>query len=441
MKVTKEKEESRQVFLTIEMEPDEVEESLEGAYQRLVKKTNIPGFRKGKAPRVILEQYVGKERLFEDALNSLVPDAFRKAIKEQEIKPFAPPDIEITQTEPVVLKAKIPLPPEIDLNDYQSIRANPESAEVKESDIDAAMEGLRHQYATWEPAERPVNYGDLVVVDVDSKVEGLPFINKLGVQYLVAKDSVAPAPGFAEQLLGMETGGTKEFTLKLPSDYRKEELAGKEVNFKVKVNEIKQEKLPELNDEFVKQVSQEMTNLGELRERVTSGLKENAEERVKRDFEQKVVTLLVDRAKIEYPPMLVDAEIDRLINEQMRQWQMDRTGLEEYLKRSNKTMEQLREDLRPVAIKRVVSSLVLDKVAEVEKIEVTEPEIDAETEIMLQNTDEANKDKMSEFLSTPDARQSIRDMVVTRKTIKRLLEIASVSTESDKATKKEETND
>jgi len=231
VKVTNEKTENCQAFLTVEMEPDEVEESLERSYYRLAKKTNIPGFRRGKAPRTILERYIGKESLLEDALNSLLPEAYEKALKEQNIEAFAQPHIEIAQTEPVIFKVAVPLTPTIKLGDYHHIQVAPEPVELTEDDVSAAIEQLRHQHATWEPVERPVAFNDLVVLDVDSDIENKPFINQKGAQYQVLRELPLPAPGFAEQLVGMKRDEEKEFKLQFPSDYPRGELAGKEPSF------------------------------------------------------------------------------------------------------------------------------------------------------------------------------------------------------------------
>ncbi|GAG98992.1 unnamed protein product, partial [marine sediment metagenome] len=233
MKVIREKTENSQVFLTIEMEPAEVEESLEKSYHRLVKKTNIRGFRRGKAPRDILERHIGKESLFEDALNHLLPQAYEKAVEEQKIEAIAQPQIEIAQTDPVVFKATVPLPPTIKLGDYHHIQVTPELVKLSEDDVSQVMEQLRHQQATWEPVERPVEFNDLVVLDIESHIGGEPFINRKGAQYQVLHDLSFPVPGFAEQLPGMRGDEAKEFKLQFPSDYPKSELAEKEASFKV----------------------------------------------------------------------------------------------------------------------------------------------------------------------------------------------------------------
>jgi trigger factor len=423
VKVTNEKTENSQVFLTVEMEPAEVEESLEKSYHRLVKKANIPGFRKGKAPREILEQYIGRESLLEDALNNVIPQVYERAIKEQQIEAIARPSIEVTQTDPVVFKATVPLKPTIKLGDYRNIRVTPEPVELTEDSVNAVIETLRHQQATWEPVERPVEFDDLVVFDIESHIEGEPFINQKGVQYQVRRDLSSPVPGFAEQLPGMEKDGDKEFRLPIPSDYPRSELAGKEPWFKVRVTEVKQEILPELNDELAKQISPDFETLAILREKVSAELKQRAEEKAKGDFDEKVVQEVVDLAQVEFPPILVEMEVERLLNEQARRLQMGGHRLEEYLSSINKTEAELREELKPTASQKITSSLVLGKVAEEEKIEVGDSEIDTEIEEMLKNVAE-NKDELQKSLNTPQSRESVKHLLFTRKTVERLEAIA-----------------
>ncbi len=426
MKVTNEKTENCQAFLTVEMEPDEVEESLERSYYRLAEKTNIPGFRKGKAPRAILERYIGKEGLLEDALNSLLPEAYEKAIKEQKIEAFAQPHIEIAQTDPVVFKVAVPLTPTIKLGDYHHIQATPEPVELSEDDVSATIEQLRHQHATWEPVERPVDFDDLAVLDIESNLEDKSFINQKGAQYQVLRELPLPAPGFAEQLVGMKRDEEKEFKLQFPSDYPKGELAGKEPSFKVRVTEIKQERLPELNDEFAKEINPDFKSLDLLREKVSTDLRLRAEDKARIDFEERVIEAAVDTTELEFPPILVEMETNRLINQQLRRWQMSGKGLEEYLSSINKTEEELRQELNPLATKRVSQSLTLGRIAEEEKFEVSDSEISAEIENMTKSATE-NKDELNKFLNTPQARKSIEQVLITRKTIQLLVEIAKGS--------------
>jgi len=420
VKVNNEKTENSQVFLTIEMEQSEMEESLESSYKSLVKTAKIPGFRKGKAPRAVLERYVGKESLLENAVNNLVPEAYEKALKEQGIEAIAQPQLEITQTEPLIFKAVVPLKPVIKLGDYRKIRVTPETVEVTENQIDDIIEELRHQQATWEPVERPVDFGDLAVLNVESSVDQEPFINQQGAQYQLIRDQVAPVAGFAEQLTGMKKGEEKEFQLQLSEDYPKSELAGKEAGFKVQISEIKQEILPELNDQFAQMVSADFKTLNALREQASTDMKKRAEEREKADFEEKIVDAVVDLSQLEYPPVLVEAEINRMLNQR---FQGGNQELEEYLSNIGKTEEELREELRPLADKRVSRSLALGKIVEEEKIEVSGDEIDTEIENMTQNATE-NKDELTRIFNMPQARESLEQTLLSRKTIQHLSEIA-----------------
>ncbi|MBA7669528.1 Trigger factor [subsurface metagenome] len=229
----------------------------------------------------------------------------------------------------------------------------------------------------------------------------------------------------------------KEFKLQFPVDYPRGELAGKEPSFKVRVTEIKQERLPELNDEFAKEISPDFKSLDSLREKVSTNLRLRAEEKARIDFEERVIEAVVDITELEFPPILVEMETDQLINQQLRRWQMGGKGLEEYLSSINKTEEELRQELHPLATKRVTRSLTLGKIAEEEKFEVSDAEISAEIENMTKSATE-NKDELNKFLNTPQARKSIEQVLITRKTIQRLVEIAKGSNMNIKKTQKEE---
>lgn len=439
MKVTKEKEENRQAFLTIEMAAQEVEESLATSYQRLAKRANIPGFRKGRAPRALLERYLSKESVLEDALNHMLPQAYEKAIKEQQLTAIARPEIELVQTDPVIFKAIVPLTPEIQLGDYQKVRLKPEPVKVTEANVKEVIEQLRRQNATWESVDRAADFGDLAVFNIQSQVDGTTFINREGAQYLVARGASSPAPGFAEEIAGMEKDDEKSFGIKLPEDYLRKEFAGKEAKFTVKMLEVKQEILPELNDDFAAQLGPEIKNLKTLQAEVTKNLKLRAEARANADFEEKVIEAVVASSKIEFPPILVDAEIHRMMHEQARQFEQQGANLEEYLKSIDKTEEQLHEELNPVATKRVTQSLMLGKVAETEKIEVSEKEIDKEIEEMLKNVAD-KKEELVRALNSPASRDSMKQVLLTRKTVGRLVAIAQGDKERKGKQKKEAAN-
>lgn len=424
MKVSTERIENSQVVLNIEVEPEEVESSLELAYRRLVKNTAIPGFRKGKAPRALLERFIGKEALLDDALEHLVPEVYAQAIEEQGIEVIAQPQIEVTQTDPVIFKATVAIRPSIELGDYRQIRLSQETVVVADDEVAAAMEQLRYQQAPWVPAERPVQFGDLVTIDVEGSLDGEMILNEKGTEYHVLQNLPMPVPGFAEELSGMERGREKEFSLSFPAEHQVKELAGKEYRFKVNASEIKEKKLPELDDEFAKSTGRGYDTLDSLREQVAADLKARAEARARKELEEKAVEAAVEKARLEFPPILVEEEIDHMLSDQAGQFRGGRQGMEEYLRNMGKTSDELREELRPEATRRVTHSLVLSKLAEEEKIEVSPAEVDADVETMVRGAGEKGEELRRLFASAP-ARQSIERALLTRKTVQRLIEISS----------------
>jgi len=424
VKVSTERIENSQVVLNIEVEPEEVENSLELAYRRLVKNTAIPGFRKGKAPRALLERFIGKEALLDDALEHLVPEVYNQAIEEQGIEVIAQPQIEVTQTDPVIFKATVAIRPAIELGDYRQIRLAQETVVVAEDEVAAAMEQLRYQQAPWVPAERPVQFGDLVTIDVEGSLDGEMILNEKGTEYQVLQNLPMPVPGFAEELSGMEGGEEKEFSLSFPAEHQVKELAGKEYRFKVNASEIKEKKLPELDDEFAKSTGRGYDTLDSLREQVAADLKARAEARARKELEKKAVEAAVEKARLEFPSILVEEEIDRMLSDQAGQFRGGRQGMEEYLRNMGKTSDELREELRPEATRRVTHSLVLSKLAEEEKIEVSPAEVDADVETMVRGAGERGEELRRLFASAP-ARQSIERTLLTRKTVQRLIEISS----------------
>ncbi len=425
MKVTREKTENSQAFLAVEVEPAEVEAGMQKAYKRVVKKVNVPGFRKGKAPREYLERYIGKASLLEEALEDIVSEAYEKALKEQALEPFAQPKIEVSQMEPVTFKAVVPLPPTVTLGDYKSIKVEPIPSDFKEEDVDRVIEQLRHQHAVWEPVERPVNTGDMVTMDIKSESEGKAVINRDGWQYQLEANTNFPVPGFAAQLEGMNRSEEKEFILPFPADYNNAELAGKDIAFRVKINEIKQEKLPEVNDEFVKTAASDCQDVAGLRERIASDLKARADERARLAYEEKVIQAVVDISKVEYPPVIVERETERLLGQQLQYLQMSGMKVEDYLKAVQKTPDDMRAELKPRAEKRVLQSLVLEKVAEAEKGEVSDDEITAEIEVMVKGANEKEQAEMRK--SFESSRESIKDMLLVRKAAQQLIDIAKSS--------------
>ena len=426
MKVSAERLQDCQVVLNIEVEPEEMEKSREEAYHRLVRRVNIPGFRRGKAPRPILERYIGEEALQQEALDLLVPQLSRQAIEEQKIEPFSPPQVEIVQNDPVVLKVVVPLHPTVELGDYRNIRISPEKVEITTEQVDKVIEQLRHQRALWEPVERPICFGDLVTIDVEEKIgEGAP-THRSGQQFLVPLDASPPWSDFYNHLLGMTKGEEKEFFLSYPDDYHVKEISGKQYHFKVKVTEIKGERLPELNDEFARGVGEGVDTIDALRERVSANLEKLAEERSKRELEERAAKSIVEMSKVEFPPILIEQEIDRILSEGAIAFGGGQRGKENFLKSIGKTEEKAREDFHPVAKERVARALVMEKIAEEEKIEVEATGVDKEIESMIKNA-RGNAAELRKVLDTPEGRRWVEQTLRTQKTMQRLVEIVTIT--------------
>ena len=424
MKISAEPIENSQVTLNIEMETIEVDKYLERAYNRLVKKVAVPGFRKGKTPRAILEQHVGKDTLLREAFEDLIPEAYEEAVESQEIDAIARPQFELIQTEPLIFKAVVPLRPTVKIGDYKQIRIESKPVEVSQEDVEETIKQLRLQHAILSPVDRPVQFGDVVTIDIEGEKEGEPFAIRKDFVYEVVREARLPLPGFAEKLEGMKKGEEKGFVLSYPSDYEMKELAGKDHAFKVTVTEVKDKKLPEANDEFAKNIGSQ--DLASLREQIYANLKARAEERARLELEQKVVDAAIELSEVVYPPVLADREIDRLLNDEVRHFNQGITGLENYLKNINKTLDDHLEELRPVANRRVVRSLVLGKVAEEEKIEVGDPEIDEEIEKMKKDAGK-QAEEIEKLFSLSQARDSVKQFLVGRKSVERLVQIATSS--------------
>jgi trigger factor len=424
VKTSTESTENRQVVIRVEVEPAEIDASLDHAYHHLVKEVAIPGFRKGKTPRAVLEQYVGREALRKEALEEMVPELCMKIIEEQKLEVVAQPQVEIVEEDPVVFKATFSLRPEIELGDYRGIRIERPAVEVGDREVDDFMQNLRERHGDWVPASRAVNFDDMLTIDVTQAEKGGETRKHEGQQVLVLKDSMLPLPGFSEHLVGMSAGEEKEFTLSFAEDYRMKELAGKEFEFMVKLDEVKEKHLPELDDEFVKSLGEGMDSIDALRKYAADGLKKVAEDRAEREHENKVLAAVVDSAvRLEYPPVFVEEEINRLMRDRDMAMR-DRGGLRAYMKALKKTEEQMREELRARAVEQVRHDLVLGKVAVEEKIVVEAAEVEADIENMIKNAGEGNDERLQELFGAPQARQVLENRMYARKALQRLVDIA-----------------
>lgn len=422
MKVSAERIPQSQVVLQIEVEPERVEKSLDAAYRRLVQRASVPGFRKGKAPRAMLERHLGRDALLREALDHLIPEVYREAVQEQEIEPIELPELEMVSTEPLVMKATIPVRPTVELGDYRSLRVPREPVVVPEERIDEALEGLRHRYANLEPVERPVQWGDFIRIDASISVGNRRIVEQKDVEFPLREGASVYLPGFAEKLVGLEKGRETEFELSIAEDYGDTGLAGKVCACRVTVHEVKEEKLPPLNDSFARQVGEGFASLDALRERLASDIREAEEQAAMDRYRAEVISILEKNARLEYPPVLVDKETDRMLREQAGP--RGDGDLERYLQRAGKSEEQLREEMRPLAEQRLRRSLLLSKVAEVENIEVDESEVGQEIERMASSAG-PQADEIRRLFDNPGGREAIQGSLFTRKTWDRLIEIVS----------------
>ena len=419
MKVSTEKLESCQTALTIEAEDGELDKSLDEAYHHLVNKESIPGFRKGKAPRAILVQHIGKKNLLEEALEHLIPQLYKQAIESEELEPISGPQIEITQTEPLIFKAVVSLKPEVKLGDYHSIRLEPTPVvKITKKEVTTAMEEIRERQGAWVPVDRPVELDDLVTMDIEANVDGRPWLNHKGILYEVDKDSRSLVLGFASHLQGADKNKEMTFSLTIPDDYPIKDMCGKEGTFKVTVTEIKEKQLPELDDVLAQSVGYD--NLADLKKKVAADLKVKAEARNRLELRQKALDALVEISEVIYPPILEDEEVTGLLRDEAQR--LGFRELADYLKKASKTEEELKQELRPIAKKRLIQGLVLGKLTEEEKIEISSSEVDNKVDEIA--NDAEDKEKARQFFSLPQVKQSIEQSLLTQKTVDRLLQVA-----------------
>lgn len=423
MKITVEKQEKSQVLLDIEVEQHEVDKSLDKAYRRLVQKVNVPGFRRGKTPRPILERHIGKGALLEEALEHLIPETYDQAIREQNIVPIAQPKVEVMSLEPIKFKALVPVRPTVKLCDYAGIRVEPRPVDVTDESVDKTMEQLRLHHGSWTPADRPVQYGDSITMAMESKVGDKTIVDEKDVPYRAVEGNDLPLPGFVEKLVGAAREQELEFDLPFPDTHPAKEFHGQLAHFRVKIGEVKEQKLPALDDEFAKSLGAGVEDLASLRDKVKADLAKRAEMQEKNRVEEEAVGRLVECAQVEYPEVLLEAEIGRTLRQQEEFLARSGKKMEDFLKETNKTIDQLASELRPDAEKRLLRSLVVGQLAEEEKIEVTPDEINAEVEKMTRDAGD-KAEQIRKLFEMPSARDSLENNLLRRKTVERLVEIA-----------------
>ena len=428
MKVTRDNTTPIELTLTVELEPEDENPFLERSYRRTVSRINIPGFRRGKAPRRIVESMVGRTALLQEALDFMVPETLDKVLTEEEVSAFGEPSIEITELEPVSFTATIPLEPTIDLGDYRSLRVESEPVEIGDEQVDDVITRLQEEQAVWEPVERPAEFGDRLNLDVNGEIDGEIVVDDQDVEYIPNEDNVLPFPGFAPNLVGLNEEEEREFTVTIPEDYPREQYAGKDVQFKVSVLSVKEKNLPELDDDFAQSLGQDFDDVDALRESVRESLTNQAEAAARNELEQKSLDALCEAAIVNASPILYERELEAMQADRERMLRQQGLDLPTYLRFMGKSADEFLEELRPSAERRLVGGLVLRKLAEVEEIEVTDEDIQSETDRLMEmstneEAEQESLDNLREFLGSQSTRDNIRSSLHSRRVLERLTDI------------------
>ena len=416
MSVQVENLEKSMAKLTIEVAADEFEAALNKAYQKSKNKINLPGFRKGKAPRAMIEKMYGAGIFVEDAANIIIPDAYESAAKESELEIVAQPEIAVEQAEkgkPFIFTATVAIKPDVTLGDYKGIEVEKKEAEVSEDEISAEIDRVRESNARMITIDdRATQDGDTVVIDFDGYVDGEQFEGGKAEDYTLVLGSHSFIDNFEDQLVGKNIGDDVEVNVTFPEQYQAEELQGKPALFKVKIKEIKVKELPELDDDFAQDVS-ECDTLDAYKEEVKSKLVKTKEDDIKREKEDAVIEKIIENATMEIPEQMVDAQTRQMTQEFAQRLQSQGLSLEQYMQFTGLTPQKMQEELKPQALKRIQSRLVLEAVVEAEKIEATQEDIEKEIENMAKMY-QLEADKLKELVGEEEKKQIALDMAVQK---------------------------
>ena len=435
---TMEKLEGSKVKLTIEVSAEQFEAATQKAYQKAGKRFNVPGFRKGKAPRKVIENMYGPLAFFDDAFDIVYPEAYQAAIAEQGVEPVDRPDVSIeTLPEgetPLVFSLVVAVKPEVELGAYKGIEVEKRAYNVTDDEVDAAIAQLQEGVARMVDVDRPVENGDTVNLDYSGSVDGVKFDGGTAQGQTLTIGSGQFIPGFEEQMVGMAVGEEKDIEVTFPEEYHAENLAGKKAVFAVKVNGIQVKELPTLDDEFAKDVS-EYDTLEALRDAKRQELLEQAEKNAKIQKENDVVRKAVENATVEVPDAMVERQIDSFLQDMGYRLQMQGISLEDYLKYTNTEISALRDQYRADAALRVKSQLVLEAISKAEAIEATPEEISDKVAEYAKQFGNMTVEDFEKNLQADD-RQYFADQVVVEKTLALLVENAKEVAPKKKATRK-----
>jgi len=428
MKANAERIEKNTVLLEVEVDAELFSQAVNKAYRKIVKNVNVPGFRKGKTPRHILERYIGKEVLYEEAMETLVPEAYLEAVKDTGIEPVDKPQVEIVQAEegkPVVFKATVQVKPEIELGQYKELEVTKKSFKIEDEDVQKELERLQNSHAKLLTLdEGTVEKGDIAVIDFLGKIDGKPFKGGEGKDYSLEIGSRSFIEGFEDQVIGMSINETRDIQVTFPENYQAKELAGKDATFTVTVKGIKRKELAQLDDEFAKDVS-EFDTLQELKDDIRNKLIQAAENRGNFLLRRELLDKAVDNAVVEIPESMIEQQIGQMVANMGNSFARQGLSIEDYLKYSNSSIDKLREEMRPEAERSVKTALVMESISKAEGITATDEEIQAEIERVAS----AYRQDPGEFRKVLESEGSfgfITESIIKEKTFQFLVDNAKI---------------
>lgn len=376
-----EKQEHSVVALTIGITKAEFEAAKDKAFKKTGKNITVPGFRKGKAPRKMIEKLYGEGVFFEEAFNIIYPDAMEMAVEKSGIKPVGRADVDLgdpAEEGGLTIIAKVPVEPEVELGEYKGIEVEKETVKVLQADVKAELNRMAQRNARTETVERKAKKNDTVDIDFEGFVDGVPFEGGKAEHHELTLGSGAFIPGFEDQLIGCKAGDEKDVVVTFPEEYHAKELAGKEATFKCKVHKVEETILPEIDDEFAKDVSDTCETLDDLKKEITERLKAERQEAADNAFEEKVLDAVIDGMKADIPAAMIDSQVDTIVQDFGYRLQMQGMGLEQYLKMTGTEMGAFRAMFQSQAERQVKTRLALQKVVELEGITVSDTELEEE---------------------------------------------------------------
>ena len=416
MSLQVEKMEKNMAKLTIEVSAEDVEKAMQSAYQKAKGRISIPGFRKGKAPRKRIEQMYGKGVFLEDAVNALIPEHYSKALGECELEIVSQPKIDLVQTEPgkaLIFTAEVAVKPEVTLGEYKGVEVPKSEIEVTDEEVEAEVKKEQEKNSrTINVEDRAAQLNDIVTIDFEGSVDGVPFDGGQATEYPLTLGSNTFIPGFEDQLVGAKVGDDVDVKVTFPEEYQAKELAGKEAIFKCAVKKIEAKELPELDDDFAKDVS-EFDTLAEYKEHVKTNLVEKKENEAKHAKEDAAVDKIIENAQMDIPEAMLETQCRQMLDDFSRRMQSQGLSMDQYFQFTGMTAEKMMEDMKPQALKRIQTRLVLEKVAEVENIQPTEEEVNEEISKMAEAY-KMEADKLKELLGERELEQMKKDMAVQK---------------------------